>query len=58
MIKKKEKKLKIFLITIILLYIILYIFFNVIVNDTSYAGTANSSESDVQLIASAINRGS
>lgn len=54
--RKKEKKLKIFLITIISLYIILYIIFNIIINDTSYAGIANASESDVQLIARAINR--
>lgn len=54
--RKKEKKLKIFLITIISLYIILYIIFNIIINDTSYAGKANASESDVQLIARAINR--
>ena len=54
--RKKKKKLKIFLITIISLYIILYIIFNIIINDTSYAGTANASESDVQLIARAINR--
>lgn len=56
MIKKQKKKIKIFLIAIISLYIILYAIFNLFINDTSYAGTANASESDVQLIARAINR--
>lgn len=54
--RKKQKKLKIFLIIIISLYIMIYAIFNLFINDTSYAGTGSGSESDVQLIARAINR--
>ncbi len=56
MTKKKEKRIRAFLMIIISLYILIYIIFNVFVKDTSYAGTVNASESDVQLIARAINR--
>lgn len=53
---KSKRRVKIFLIIIISLYIMSYTIFNLFINDKSYAGTTNASESDVQLIARAINR--